>query len=419
MARLCLAYAASPIHSRGFLERLRSSVRGLLEAAGLLGLVEERGVATEPRGLAAMLSGCPAAVVVVATGGTEHIVLGGLAGFEGPVLLVAHPYANSLPALLELYPLASRLSASAVALPALEGGEAVSRLASAVRGLLAASRLRGSRLGLVGRPSPWLVYSRVEPQVLRERLGVELVEVPLGELEEEYRRVEPPAGLLEELVSKAEAVERPRGELVKALRLYEALRRIVERHRLDAFTIECFEVIPRLDTTACLALSLFNSSGLVAGCEGDVPATVSMMLLSYASQRPAFMANPASFGERRLLLAHCTAPIAAGASYRLLSHFETGRGVGVSVAYREGETVTLARLDPGLRRLRVARGVVERSGLLSSLHCRTQVWLRVDWDPELLLEDSLGNHYVMTVGDHVEPLRHAARMLGLRAEVLG
>ena len=411
----CVAFAASPIHDRGFIGRLRDTVLGLVRGAGLE--ARDLGVHVDPEGLRAALEGCSSAVVVVSTGGTEHIVLGGLSGFPGPALLVAHPYANSLPALLELYPLARRLRVSPLVLPEL-GGEAAGRvLARGLRGLVAAARLRGSRLGIVGRPSPWLVYSRVDPGRLRERLGVELVEITLDRLERLYGESGVDEGLLERVVSGAVAVDRDRGEVAKALRLYTALRRVVEEERLDAVTVECFEVIPRLGTTACLPLSLLNSEGVVAGCEGDVPATLTMMLLSWASGKPGFMANPARIGEGELWLAHCTAPLAAG-RYRLLSHFETGKGVGVSVAYPRGATVTLARLDPGLERLRVARGEIVESGLLSPLHCRTQVRLRVGWDPGILLEESLGNHHIMVPGDWVEELRHAGRLLGLKVETL-
>ena len=411
----CLVFAASPLHSRELIEKLRSVITGVLSGAGVS--FSDRGVATRARELASSLEGCSSAIVVVSTGGTEHIVLGGIAGFRGPVLLVAHPYANSLPALLELYPLARRLNASPVVLSDLSM-EGAGRLVEAVKGLRAATMLRRTRLGIVGRPSPWLVYSRVEPGLLREKLGVELVEIPMERLEQVYRETRVPWDLVEKVASGAVSVERSREELGKALRLYRALERIVEEERLDAFTIECFEVIPRLDTTACLALSLFNSRGIVAGCEGDVPATLSMMLLSYASGQPVFMANPAVLGDGEIVLAHCTAPIAAGTGYRLMSHFETGRGVGVSVTYPKGATVTLARLDPHLELLRLARGRVKESGTLSGLHCRTQVRIAVDWDPEVLLEKSIGNHYVMAVGDHVEALKHAARLLGLRVEVL-
>ncbi len=410
---LCWVLAASPLHSRELLERLRSVFGQVLGGWGF----EYQGTATSSSELSRLLAGCRGAVVVVATGGTEHVIVGGLASTRSPVVLAAHPYANSLPALLEAYPLASRLGASSVYVDDLSPAAVAGTLRPAVAGLRAASRMKGSRLGLVGKPSPWLVYSRVSPDVVREKLGVEIVEESIEGLAERFEKAEAPRELLKRVLEGAEEILRPLEEVEKALRLYAALRGLVEERRLDAVTVECFEVIPRLGTTACLAFSLLNSEGIVAGCEADVPSTLAMMLLHWASGRPVFMANPARIRGRSLLLAHCTAPLAAG-RYRLLSHFETGKGVGVSVSYQPGETVTLARLSPSLDRLRVGRGVVERSGLLSGLHCRTQVWLRLAWNPEVLLEDSLGNHYVMAPGDHVEALRHAARMLGLRVEVL-
>lgn len=382
--------------------------------------LRDLGVAASPEEAAEKLRGCGSAAIVVSTGGTEHIVLEGLRALRGPALLVAHPYANSLPALLEVYPLARRLGASAVFLPSLDPRDqrARRRLEQGLAGLRAASRLRGSRLGLVGEPSPWLVYSRVEPGRLRERLGVELVEVPLEELYREFEEAEPGGELLERILGGAAAVEVPREEVARALRVYEALRRIVERRRLDAFTIECFEIIPRLKTTACLALSLFNGSGVVAGCEGDVPTTVAMMLASWASGRPGFMANPAAIDGGRVLLAHCTAARSLGPAYMLRTHFETGMGVGVAVTMPRGSTVTLARLDPGLELLRVARGTVMEGEPRSKLHCRTQVWVRLEGDAERLLRESIGNHYVMVPGDWVDALTAAAEMLGVRVDRL-
>ncbi|ALL01315.1 hypothetical protein Pyrde_1269 [Pyrodictium delaneyi] len=418
MARTpCLLYAVSPLHSREFLERLRRSIADTYQGIEL----RDVGVATDPEEAARRLKGCPSAAIVVSTGGTEHIVLGALEALQAPALLVAHPYANSLPALMEVYPLARRMGASAVFLPSLDPGDerARQKLVQGLAGLRAATRLRGSRLGIFGRPSPWLVYSRVEPERLRERLGVELVEIPLEELYSMYERVEADPGLLEEILRGASRVEVPRGEVSKALKLYAALRRLVEEYRLDAFTIECFSIIGRLRVTACLALSLFNDSGLVAGCEGDVPATLAMMLASWASGRPGFMANPSIIDWDRVMIAHCTAARGLGVGYRLRTHFESGMSVGLAVTIPRGQTVTLARVDPGLTRLRVARGTVEEGEPRSELHCRTQIWVRLEGgDAEKLLRDSMGNHYILVPGDWVEALTTAAEMLGLRVDRL-
>lgn len=414
--RPCFILAASPLHDPRLLERLENQLLPIVREK--LGEGVRAARATSPDEASKAVEGCTSSVIVVATGGTEHIVLRAVSGTRGPSVLVAHPYANSLPALLEAYPLVRGLGVTAVVLEELSGEHSRRALSPALSALRAATRLRGSRLGLIGEPSPWLVYSRVEPGLLRERLGVELVQISIDELEEVYRGSEPPRGLLEKIQAGASSVERSPSELEKALRLYAALRSLVEKYRLDALTVECFEIIPRLDTTACLPFAILNSEGIVSGCEGDVPSTLTMMLASWSTGQPAFMANPARFYSDGLLLAHCTAPIAYG-RYRLLSHFETGKGVGVSVEIPRGTRVTLARLSPKLDTLRVGTGEVLESGLQSSLHCRTQVRLRTNWDPRILLYRSTGNHHVMIPGDHVETLEHVGRLLGIEVEKLG
>ncbi len=409
----CMALVASPLHDPRLLGRLEETMKPVVEK--YLGDVEVRRIVRE-EDVASSLR-CGHTVAVIATGGTEHLALKlGYAAEKGMVV-VAHPYANSLPALLEAYPLLRLLGATPVFVDELEP-EAVERaLRPALLALRGVARVRGARLGIVGEPSPWLVYSRVEPQRLRERLGIELIEITIDELEETYRSVGVDEALVEKLAAGASSVERPRTELEKAVRLYAALKEMVRRYRLDAVTVECFAIIPRLDTTACLPFALLNSEGIVAGCEGDVPSTVTMMLLSWSTGQPAFMANPARFYHDGLLLAHCTAPLAYG-RYRLLSHFETGKGVGVSVELPPSTRVTIARLDPKLEKLRIGEGTVIESGLRSPLHCRTQVRIRTSWDPRKLLYESIGNHYVVVPGGYVELVEHLGRLLGLKVERL-
>ena len=55
-----------------------------------------------------------------------------------------------------------------------------------------------------------------------------------------------------------------------------ALRAVFARHDLHACTLRCFDLVTRLRTTGCYALSRLNDQGLIAGCEGDVPSTLTM-----------------------------------------------------------------------------------------------------------------------------------------------
>ena len=54
------------------------------------------------------------------------------------------------------------------------------------------------------------------------------------------------------------------------MRLYRAIKRIVEEEKLSALTLSCFKLIEQTGTTGCLALSLLNDDGIIAGCEGDL-----------------------------------------------------------------------------------------------------------------------------------------------------
>ncbi|ABM81221.1 universally conserved protein [Hyperthermus butylicus DSM 5456] len=417
--RGCLVYLASPIHQQEYVSWLRYTFKTFLLHAGVS--VKDRGLATSPEEAARLVEGCNYVVAVVATGGSEELILSVVKAARGaPVLIVAQPYANSLPAALEAYPLLRGGNTALVFLDSLDPSSvgAVRKLRSAVAGLRGAAKLRSARIGLIGEPSPWLVYSRTTLEKLRERLGAILVRIEMEELYELMDRAEPSEELVERIYHGAAAVDVPRGRVPNALRVYLALRSIVEKHRLDAVTVECFRLIKERGTTACLALSLLNSEGVVAGCEADVPSTVTMLLLHTVSAGPVFMGNPSIVKGDKLMIAHCTAPIAMGRRYTLHSHFESGLGVGISIQLEPGTRVTIARFDPEFRVLRVGRGVVEESGLLSRLHCRTQLWIRLDGNAERIVEESIGNHYVVALGDHVDALRAAASILGSSLDIL-
>ena len=47
-------------------------------------------------------------------------------------------------------------------------------------------------------------------------------------------------------------------DMIKAMRLYRAIRKIVDEDRLSALTLSCFRLIEQTGTTGCLALSLLN-----------------------------------------------------------------------------------------------------------------------------------------------------------------
>ena len=90
-------------------------------------------------------------------------------------------------------------------------------------------------------------------------------------------------------------------------------------------------MLTAIHNTGCIALARLNSEGYVAGCEGDVPAMLSMMIARSLLGVSGFQANPAHINPQtgEMLFAHCTIPFNMTHRYELDTHFESGIGVGV------------------------------------------------------------------------------------------
>jgi L-fucose isomerase-like protein len=350
--------------------------------------------------------------LLILTGGTESDALARVAGVDAaaPVTLLAHGTHNSLPACLEIL---ARLQQTGRSGEIVFLGEAAAPPASAGQAtgpIAPGDCLRGRRLGVIGAPSDWLVASMPDAAAVARTWGVELVDVPLSEIMDGLPDV--PMDLVEPLVADlsggADAVVEPTAaDLRHAAAVLVTLREAAARHRLDACTVRCFDLVTRLRTTGCFALSQLNDDGLMAGCEGDIPATLTMMWLHAVTGQTPFMANPQQVDTagRRLWISHCTIGRSLLAGYRVRSHFESGLGVGLEGRLEPGP-VTLARIGGAdLDRAFVAEGEIIAGGR-SPERCRTQLELRLDTDPGELLRRPLGNHHVMVPG------RWARRLAG-------
>lgn len=333
----------------------------------------------------------PLKFVLFLTGGVEHEFVKLFGEHGGPYVLIAHPGHNSLPAALEV---AAALRGRRVRVEVVHLGdrEASDRLEILLRVAELVRGLRGKRLGLIGKPSPWLLASCPDLQALEEKLGLVFVEIPLERMRPAPAKERPPG----------ERVEPGEEELGRAAGVYRWLRGLVEAEGLDGVTIACFDLIP-WGFTACWALARLPSEGIPAGCEGDVPALIALMVSHLLTGRPGFMANPVDIDPKRerLILAHCTAPLALLESYRLRSHFESGIGVAVEGRLRKGP-YTLVRF--GGRRLE--RGFFIEGKVLGEEVgrpdlCRTQVMFKAPKGAlRKLLRESLGNHHVLIPGHH-------------------
>lgn len=135
-------------------------------------------------------------------------------------------------------------------------------------------------------------------------------------------------------------------ELLRAMRLYKAIRRVCQEENLDALTLSCFSLIQSLKTTGCLALSLLNDEGIPAGCEGDLQSIMTLLMVKELIGKPGFMANPSfvDLARNEVLLAHCSIPTKMAEEFIIRNHFETESGIAIQGIVHPGE-VTLSNAE--------------------------------------------------------------------------
>jgi L-fucose isomerase-like protein len=339
----------------------------------------------------------------------EHLALAEAGRMTDPVILIAHETQNSLPAALEIL---SRLQQGARAgrivlvndVPGAADGLARVGRFRAVR-----RRLSASRLGRIGVPSDWLVASSPSPEVVRETWGSTVVDIPMAEVQDAMRSAPPDQveAVRADLAGGARVIVEPSpDDLVAVSRVTVALREVVARYRLDACTVRCFDLVQQQRTTGCAALSSLIDAGITAGCEGDVPATLTMMWMAAMGCGPSFMANPQDLdpAANTLWLAHCTVARSLVSDYALRSHFESSLGVGIEGRLAPGP-VTLARIGGGdLRALVVSDGSLLDSGDHPQ-RCRTQALVHLERPVMTLLERPAGNHHILARGAWADDLR--------------
>lgn len=360
-------------------------------------------------------------VFLVATGGTERMVLDAVArrrvshGDE-PTILVAHRAHNSLPAALETLG-AVQQAGGRGRIVCLSGEADVDRrdLDEVIGDIEAIRRFHATRLGIVGGPSTWLVASSPDADVVRRRWGPQLVTVdPTRMIELTRTPVVPTGALAERFTRVADPVRSTvgSGDVAAAMRVRAALGDVLEDHELDAVTVRCFDLLGDPGTSGCLALASLNDEGIVAGCEGDVPSTLAMLLVRYLLDQPAWMANPATVdvATNQLTLAHCTVAPSMIDGFSLDTHFESGKGVGIHGHFAK-QPVTLLRLGGSdLDQCWIVEGDIVATGDDPDL-CRTQATVALSsGNVRDLLEHPLGNHIVLAAGHHAQRLRRWWKM---------
>ena len=319
-------------------------------------------------------------IIFVATGGVERLVIQHFENLPRPAILLADGMQNSLAAALEI---STWLRGRGMKSEILHGelSAIILRIHTLYNNFQAQRSLFGKRIGVIGSPSSWLVASNVDYLLAKRRWGIEYVDIPLERIYEQFKHItdDQVGASCAAVASQALACREGTPEdLIKSMRLYRAIKKVCQEENLEALTLSCFKLIEQIDTTGCVALSLLNDDGIIAGCEGDLQSVFTLLAVKALTGKDGFMANPSMINE-------------------------TEKGIAIQGLLPTGDVTIIKCGGECLDEYYLSTGTLTENTNYINM-CRTQVRIHMNTPAEYFLKNPLGNHHIMLHGNYEDTL---------------
>jgi hypothetical protein len=257
-------------------------------------------------------------------------------------------------------------------------------------------------------------------RLIQEKYGVQWKQIGSDKFIEIFKNSKP--GNASALIGETKENRVPEEyDLSNPEKTYQIYKNLIAVCGADAFTVNCIEstVHTGCNTSSCYALSKLNDDGIIAACEADVTTLMNMMIVTYATNEPAFMCNPYLFPQDdKLFVSHCTAPTKRSYDseekdeFNIYTYFEIrDLPCGLQVLKQPGPVTVTGISHDGMDKMVIVRGNLIRNTAFPS--CRTQVVIDVPGGIKKLAECYEGRHWALVYGEQSKKIAAANDMLGI------
>jgi hypothetical protein len=235
--------------------------------------------------------------------------------------------------------------------------------------------------------------------------------------------------LAKQYTSKAVKIVHPTKEdITEAAKNYFVFHRILTEEKADAIMMDCLPGLaePHKHVPPCMGFMSLQDEGIPMGCQADINATLTMLLLKGISGKPGFMHNVSYNTEKNLYYcAHCTSPSrmngveSPAEPYELMSHCESGWGTVPRVLFKEGQEVTITKflVDDKQPQLFLYSGkIVDCPPIPATGGCRTNVHTTIN-ELERGSDMKGRSHMVMYYGHYAEQLKQFCQLYNIEIVV--
>lgn len=293
--------------------------------------------------------------------------------------------------------------------------------------LTARKRVKSTRVLVVSSkslPSFSAISSAYDLDLMKVKLGIDYEWISSEKLLSEMEKVSDKEAreVLDDILSYAIKVEVSEENLLKAVKLYIALKKLLKENYCNAVAVDCAEPIYfEHRVTPCLAFTLLKDEGIPASCEADLSALTAMIILMYLSNKPAFMGNLwlHSAEENIVRYSHDVPPTRILGEdrkpFELHDFHDKNYGATVYVEVPKELKITLARVDSSFSKILVFKGTVKASH--EGVGCRETLDIKVNNALDLVEKvANYGHHFAAVLGDYTEELIKLAKMMKIEPE---
>jgi len=214
-------------------------------------------------------------------------------------------------------------------------------------------------------------------------------------------------------------IEPSEADVITAARMHFVNERILKEENGDAIMMDC---LARGHYIPCMSYMHLRDQGIAAGCQNDLDATLTMMLVQDLFDRPGFMGNAAMETEtNHYHHAHCTSASKLNGTskpaepYILRSFAHSGLACVPQVLFREAQEVTMADYLHGKApQMLIYSGKVVRNWHMPPAGgCRTNITMTINEVDDVC--DVKGMHQTVFYGNCAGQLRTFCQLYGIKA----
>jgi L-fucose isomerase-like protein len=287
------------------------------------------------------------------------------------------------------------------------------------------------------RTANWMRQSRIVNIVgsqIKEttvpHLGTQVRTIPHQRFYDEFKRTkatDPVKKLAHAYLNNATEVVQPtKTDILEAAKTYFVLKQLIEAEKADAVMMDCLPGLkmPHKHVPPCMGFMSLRDEGIASGCQSDLSATLTLMLIQQLFDRPGFQQNASMETEKNHYFgAHCTSASklngtnTAAEPYSLMSHCEAGWGCVPRVLWRPGRDVTMAQylLGETPRMVIYSGKVIGCPSVPQTGGCRTNIEMTINEVENVC--DVKGMHQIIFYGNYAKQLRTFCQLYGIEAVV--